>query len=42
MELDNFKELWNKDTKQIPPEISLEKQNEIHSPLEMLKINMKT
>ncbi|MGH1517742.1 hypothetical protein [Chryseobacterium sp. JK1] len=42
MKLDNFKELWNKDTGQEPPEISLEKQQEIHSPLQMLKINMKT
>lgn len=42
MELDNFKELWNKDIGQDPPEISLEKQREIHSPLQMLKINMKT
>lgn len=42
MELDKFKELWNKDTGQDQPEISLEKQNEIHSPLQMLKINMKT
>lgn len=42
MDLENFKELWNKDTGQEPPEISLEKQREIHSPLQMLKINMKT
>jgi hypothetical protein len=42
MELDNFKELWNKDIGQESPEISLEKQREIHSPLQMLKINMKT
>lgn len=42
MELDNFKELWSKDNKEIPPEVSLEKQNEIHSPLEMIRINMKT
>ena len=42
MELDNFKEIWNKDTGQEPPEISLEKQREIHSPLHMLKINMQT
>ncbi|MDN3692664.1 hypothetical protein QWZ06_10430 [Chryseobacterium tructae] len=42
MELENFKELWNKDTGQEPPEISLEKQRDIHSPLQMLKINMKT
>ncbi|WEK71095.1 MAG: hypothetical protein P0Y62_05940 [Candidatus Chryseobacterium colombiense] len=41
MELDNFKELWNKDGHDLP-EISLEKQNEIYSPLEMIKINMKT
>lgn len=41
MELENFKELWNKDSDDLP-EISLEKQNEIHSPLEMIKINMKT
>ncbi|PJJ67224.1 hypothetical protein [Chryseobacterium geocarposphaerae] len=41
MELDNFKELWNKEHHDLP-EISLEKQNEIHSPLEMIKINMKT
>ncbi len=31
MELENFKELWNKDTGQELPEISLEKQREIHS-----------
>ncbi|GAB0156510.1 hypothetical protein CHRYSEOSP005_17750 [Chryseobacterium sp. Alg-005] len=42
MELENFKELWNKDNRQSPPEVSLEKQNEIHSPLQMLKINMET
>lgn len=42
MELENFKKLWDKDTGQEVPEISLEKQGEIHSPLQMLKINMKT
>jgi hypothetical protein len=42
MELKNIKELWNKDTGQESPEISLEKQKEIHSPLEMLKVNMQT
>nr|WP_315033742.1 hypothetical protein [uncultured Chryseobacterium sp.] len=42
MKLENFKELWNKDTGQNSPEISLDKQREIHSPLQMLKINMKT
>jgi hypothetical protein len=41
MELENFKELWDKDSQELP-EISLEKQNEIHSPLEMIRINMKT
>lgn len=41
MELDNFKELWKKDKDQLP-ELSLEKQNEIRSPLQMLTINMKT
>lgn len=42
MELENFKELWNKDSRETLPEVSLEKQNEIHSPLQMIKINMKT
>ena len=42
MELENFKEIWNKDTGQESPEISLEKQKEIHSPLQMLKVNMQT
>ncbi|KMQ68880.1 hypothetical protein ACM39_06240 [Chryseobacterium sp. FH2] len=42
MELENLKQLWNKDTGQVPPEVSLEKQTEIHSPLQMLKINMET
>lgn len=42
MELENLKQLWNKDTGQELPEISLEKQREIHSPLQMLKVNMKT
>ncbi|MCF2218578.1 hypothetical protein H9Q08_04600 [Chryseobacterium sp. PS-8] len=41
MELENFKELWDKDHQELP-EVSLEKQNEIHSPLEMIRINMKT
>lgn len=41
MELDNFKELWDKDVEDLP-EVSLEKQNEIHSPLEMIRNNMKT
>ncbi len=41
MELENFKELWNREEHNLP-EISLEKQDEIHSPLEMIRINMKT
>ncbi|MGG5208028.1 hypothetical protein ACQWU4_03710 [Chryseobacterium sp. MIQD13] len=42
MELENFKELWDKDNRQDLPEISLEKQREIHSPMQMLRINMET
>lgn len=42
MEIDNLKNLWNKDKQEDLPEISLEKKNEIHSPLQMLKINMQT
>lgn len=42
MELENFKELWDKDIRQDLPEISMEKQREIHSPMQMLKINMQT
>lgn len=42
MDLNNFKDLWKKENSQIPPEISLEKQDEIHSPLQMLRINMQT
>ncbi|MBV8328477.1 hypothetical protein [Chryseobacterium sp.] len=42
MELENFKQLWHTDNGQDPPEVSLEKQREIHSPLQMLKINMET
>lgn len=41
MELENLKKLWNKDLKNIP-EISLQKRSEIHSPLQMIKINMRT
>ncbi|WP_407404857.1 hypothetical protein [Chryseobacterium sp.] len=42
MELDQMKNLWNKDKGNTPPEISLEEQMQIHSPLEMIRINMKT
>jgi len=41
MELENFRELWNRDRQELP-EVSLERQKEIHSPLEMLKVNMET
>jgi hypothetical protein len=41
MDLENFKKLWDKEEHDLP-EISLEKQDEIHSPLEMIRINMKT
>ncbi|WP_209388901.1 hypothetical protein [Chryseobacterium sp. RR2-3-20] len=41
MELENLKELWNKGEQELP-EISLKKQDEIHSPLEMIRINMQT
>lgn len=42
LELDNIKDLWGKDKGEDVPEISLEKQKQIHSPLEMMRINMKT
>jgi len=41
MEIDNLKEFWNKDQQDLP-EVPLEKQDEIFSPLEMIRINMKT
>lgn len=41
MEIDNLKEFWNKDQEALP-EVPLEKQDEIFSPLEMIRINMKT
>ncbi len=40
MELDNFKELWAKDKNNEMPEISLAQQRKIHSPLEMVRLNM--
>lgn len=42
MNLDNIKDLWNKDTDAELPEISLEKQKEIATPLEKIRKNMKT
>ncbi|KQT17134.1 hypothetical protein ASG31_10265 [Chryseobacterium sp. Leaf404] len=41
MEIDNLKEFWKKDQVQLP-EVPLEKQDEIFSPLDMIRINMKT
>ncbi|MCU7616303.1 hypothetical protein NZ698_03775 [Chryseobacterium sp. PBS4-4] len=41
MEIDHLKEFWNKDNQDLP-EVSLDKQDEIYSPLEMIKINMRT
>lgn len=41
MELDNFKNLWNKD-KQDLPEVSVKRHNKIYSPLDMIRTNMKT
>ena len=41
MELDQIKNLWNKEEVAETPEISLEKQKEIHSPLEKIRKNMR-
>ena len=41
MELDHLKNLWNKEEVSETPEISLEKQKEIHSPLEKIKSGMR-
>ena len=41
MEIDDLKDYWKKDSEQLP-EVPLEKQDEIFSPLEMIRINMKT
>ena len=40
MDLENFKNNW-KEEEVFPPEISLEKQNEIRNPLEKIKKNIK-
>lgn len=42
MEFDNLKSLWNEDKDNNLPEISLEKQKEINTPLDMIKLNMRT
>ena len=40
MELDQIKNLWNKEEVVETPEISLEKQKEIHFPLEQIRKNI--
>lgn len=42
MDLDNLKTLWKKDEGDTLPEISLEHQQEIATPLDMIKLNMRT
>ncbi len=41
MNLDNIKELWDKEPDTETPEISLKQQKDIHLPLEKIKSNMK-
>ena len=41
MELDNLKSLWNKEDVSETPEISKEKQKEMHHPLERIRKNMR-
>ncbi len=41
MDLENLKQVWDKEKIESVPEISLEKQKEIHTPLEMIRINMR-
>lgn len=42
MELDNIKHLWKEENIEKTPEISTEKQQEIHSPLDKIRKNMQT
>ena len=42
MDLENLKQVWDKEKIESVPEISLEKQKEIHTPLEMIRKNMRT
>ena len=42
MDLDNLKTLWNKEDVSETPEITTEKQKEIHLPLEKIRKNMRT
>ena len=41
MDLENLKQVWDKEKIESIPEISLEKQKEIHTPLEMIRMNMR-
>ena len=41
MELENLKEIWSNEKVSATPEISLEKQKEIHLPLEKIRKNMR-
>lgn len=41
MELDNLKQLWNKEDVSETPEISTERQKQIHHPLERIRKNMR-
>lgn len=41
MDLDNLKDLWNKEDVSDTPKVSLEQQKEIHSPLEKIRKNMR-
>ena len=41
MDLENLKQVWNEEKIESFPEISLEKQKEIHTPLEMIRKNMR-
>ena len=41
MDLENLKQVWNEEKIESIPEISLEKQKEIHTPLEMIRKNMR-
>jgi hypothetical protein len=41
MDLDNLKELWNKEDVSDTPEVTLDQQKEIYSPLEKIRKNMR-
>ena len=41
MDLENLKQVWDKEKIESVPEISLEKQKEIHTPLEIIRKNMR-